>query len=226
LVQCALKRLVGESEIQGSVPRALDMNAAASLKKVTVLPVLCFARMAVTTLSYFCAANILKTLRPDVTIDWLPALLVSTDVTDQAATCALARSGCKVQVEKVAIKPEVLVEYLRDQLLTFKRDSVKFLFINVFTTDATTDQLSSDKVLHSVGLRACWMIAQAVRMLRVECGSTSVAEWTLLANAKTAAQTKAVSSLFGEALGGSGEFERYKVLTLNSSIVTNPIGLT
>jgi hypothetical protein len=226
LVHCALQRLAVDGDSQGPVPRALDMNAAATMKTVTVLPVLCFPRLAVTTLSYFCAANILKSLRPDVTIDWLPALLVGGEVTDKAATCSLARSGCKVQVEEVMLQPAMLMEHLRAQLPKFKQDSVRFLFMNVFTVDANSEHLTADQVLHSSGLRNCWPIAAAVRMLRIACGSTAVAEWTLLANANTEPQNIALSSLFGEALGKAEGFERYMVLNLNSTIVTNPIGLT
>jgi hypothetical protein len=226
LVRCALQRLAGDGEPQRPVPRSLDMDAAATMNKLTIMPVLCFPRLAVTALSYFCAANILKSLRPDVTINWLPALLVSGDVTDQSATSSLARNGCQVQMEKVMIQPGMLVEHLRGQVPRFKRDSVRFLFMNVFTVDADSDHLKTDQVLHCSGLRTCWLIAAAVRMLRVECGATAVAEWTLLANAKTDSQNTAVSSLFGEALGADDGFERYKVLTLNSTIVTNPIGLT
>jgi hypothetical protein len=98
--------------------------------------------------------------------------------------------------------------------------------MNVFTLDAASEQLTADQVLHSPGLRTCWLLAAVVRMLRVECGSTAVAEWTLLANAKSESQSTAMSSLFGEALGQAEGFERYLVLTLNSAILTNPIGLT
>ena len=70
------------------------------------------------------------------------------------------------------------------------------------------------------------MIAAAVRMLRVACGPTAVAEWTLLANATTKAQDTAVTSLFGGALGEAEGFGKYMVLNLKSTIVTNPIGLT
>ena len=226
LVRSALQRLAVDDESQRPVPRSLDMDAAATTKKVTVLPVLCFPRLAVPALSYFCAANILKSLRPDVMIDWLPAVLVGGDITDQAATCSLARSGCKIAVEKDMLQPAMLMEHLRAQLPKFKELSVKFLFVNVFTADADSDQLRADQVLHSSGLRTCWPIAAAVRMLRVACGSTAVAEWTLLANAKSESQNTAVSSLFGEALGAAEGFGRYMVVSLNSTIVTNPIGLT
>jgi hypothetical protein len=226
VVCCALQRVAVDGRAQGPVPRALNMDAAATLKNVTVLPVLCFPRLAVSVLSYFCAANIVKSLRPDAMIDWLPALLVGGDVTDQGATCSLARSGCKVAVEKDMVQPAMLVEHLRDLLPKFKQQNVKFLFMNVFTADATSDQLNADQVLHSSGLRTCWPIAAAVRMLRVACGPTAVAEWTLLANANTKSQDAAVSSLFGEALGDAEGFGKYMVLNLKSTIVTNPIGLT
>jgi hypothetical protein len=80
--------------------------------------------------------------------------------------------------------------------------------------------------LHSSRLRTCWLIAAAVRMLRGACGTTAVAEWSLLANANTKSQVAAVTSLFGNALGDDEGFGKYMVLNLNSTIVTNPIGLT
>jgi hypothetical protein len=225
-VRCALQRLAGDGEPQNPVPRALDMDAAVTNKKLTILPVFCFPRLAVTALSHFCAANILKSLRPDLTIEWLPALLVSGDVQDQAAAGSLTRNGCQVQLEKVMLEPAMLMEHLRAQVPRFKQDNVKFLFVNVFTADADSEQLTADKVLHSSGLRVCWMIASVVRMLRVACGGTAVAEWTLLANSKTESQKSAVSSLFGKDLDSAEGFDRYLVLGLDSTIVTNPIGVS
>jgi hypothetical protein len=225
-VRCALQRLAADGEPRNPVPRALDMEAAVTNKKLTILPVLCFPRLAVTTLSHFCAANILKSLRPDLKIEWLPALLVSAEVQDQEAASALARNGCQVQLEKMMIQPTMLMEHLRAQAPQFKQTGVKFLFMNVFTADADSEQLQADQVLHSEGLRVCWLIAAVVRMLRAACGATTVAEWTLLANSKTESQKSAVSSLFGKALDSAEGFERYLVLALDSTIVTNPIGVS
>jgi hypothetical protein len=225
-VRCALLRIAHGGESKAPVPRSLNMDAAATKKTVTVLPVMCFPRMAVPTLSYFCATNILKQLRDDVTIDWLPALLVSADEQDRLFSNHLAKKGCNVAVENVMVQPAMLVEHLRARVPGFKKDNVKFLFMNVFTADESSAKLKADQVLHSSGLRPCWLIAAAVRMLRVECGTTTVAEWTLLSNATTESQDDAVSSLFGQALGVAEEFERYMVLGLKATIVTNPIGLT